>query len=469
MRKILITIFGIVCFFSITEVNALSGSATLSCDKSVVNVGDIITCTLKGNASDGSVTSMSGQVELGSNLALNGISTSNIWQGNGDGGKILLYTDVGKGGGFDIATFTVKVNGPVDGGFIKISDLIFYDDEYNPSNINVGQSSVRSASTNNNLASLSLSNATINFSKDVTVYNVNSNESSTVISATAEDGRARVDGAGNKTINYGNNQFNVVVTSEAGIAKTYTINVYKEDKRSKTNTLKSIKINGVDYDVKTETHTINVGNEIDKVTISSALSDDSTSKYVDGFGNRTVNLNEGDNQVLIKVRAENESVRTYTFNIVRAAKNPENQNVNIKSLTIKNHDNFKFTPGMFDYQLLLGDNENRLAITVELENANATYKIENNNDLKDDDIVVIKVTSEDNTVTQDYRIKIIKSSNVDETEDGDSTVEDNTDDRAEKSGSLLIPVIVFIVGLVAFIIALIYRKKQSSKKEEEVI
>ena len=130
MKKVLLIIFSIICFYGIEDVKAVSANGSLSCDKSVLKEGDVITCTVKGSATAGGITSLSANVKLSSNLSLASIETSNIWQGNGEGGKILLYTDVPKDNNFDIATFRVNVNGNVDGGYIKVDDVIFYDENY---------------------------------------------------------------------------------------------------------------------------------------------------------------------------------------------------------------------------------------------------------------------------------------------------------------------------------------------------
>ena len=132
--------------------------------------------------------------------------------------------------------------------------------------------------------------------------------------------------------------------------------------------------------------------------------------------------------------------------------------------SIRNHDDFVFVPGLYDYQLNLNETERQLLFTIVLDNENASYKIENNEDLKDGDMIVIKVTSEDKSVTQDYRIKILKNdSNLEEDDDEqDEIVEEEKDDN-----SFMIALIVFFIGLLVFIIALIYkmtRKNNNSQK-----
>ena len=44
---------------------------------------------------------------------------------------------------------------------------------------------------------------------------------------------------------------------------------------------------------------------------------DAKSKYVDGYGNRKIELKEGNNKIEIKVQAENGDIGIYTFNIIK--------------------------------------------------------------------------------------------------------------------------------------------------------
>ena len=203
---------------------------------------------------------------------------------------------------------------------------------------------------------------------------------------------------------------------------------------------------------------------IDKITISSGLTDDKKSNYISGYGNRTVDLKEGHNQILVKVKAANESIKVYTFNVFRAEKNAASQNIDIKELTIRNHDDFVFVPGLYDYQLNLNETERQLLFTIVLDNENASYKIENNEDLKDGDMIVIKVTSEDKSVTQDYRIKILKNDSNHEEDDDE---QEEIVEEEKEDNSFMIALIVFFIGLLVFIIALIYkmtRKNHNSQK-----
>lgn len=89
-------------------------------------------------------------------------------------------------------------------------------------------------STNNNLKSLTIEGQTIEpkFDKNTTTYKVSVDESIETIKITAqkEDNKASIKGDGTFNISNGENKFEIVVTSEKGTKKTYTIIVTSEEK-----------------------------------------------------------------------------------------------------------------------------------------------------------------------------------------------------------------------------------------------
>ncbi len=100
--------------------------------------------------------------------------------------------------------------------------------------VNMGNSTVTinaqpTASSNNNLSSLSISPGTLSpgFSAGTTSYraSVSNSTTSVAVSATAADGKARVAVWGNTGLDVGNNTVTVQVTAENGSKKTYTITV----------------------------------------------------------------------------------------------------------------------------------------------------------------------------------------------------------------------------------------------------
>jgi len=101
-------------------------------------------------------------------------------------------------------------------------------------------------STNNNLSSLSVEGYTLNekFNKDTTsnTVSVPSEVEKIKINAKKEDSKATINGTGTFNVSEGDNSFNIVVTSEKGTKKTYTLKVTVEDKNPIV-----VKIDNEDY------------------------------------------------------------------------------------------------------------------------------------------------------------------------------------------------------------------------------
>ena len=174
-------------------------------------------------------------------------------------------------------------------------------------------------SGNNNLASLSLDKASISFSSGVTSYNVsvNSDVTSINIAATAQDPNASISGTGSKTLDYGNNTFNIVVTAENGSQKTYTVVVNRVDSRSDNNNLASLRISSGSlsprFIKRTTVYSVSVPFEVEKINVNASAED---SKAQVNISNPSL-VAEKTTQVVIRVTAENGSTKAYTINVAR--------------------------------------------------------------------------------------------------------------------------------------------------------
>ena len=113
--------------------------------------------------------------------------------------------------------------------------------------------------------------------------------------------------------------------------KMVTVDITRIDNRSKVNTLKSLSISNVDISFKPElkNYIATVPYKVSSVQINSTLTDPKSS-YTKGYGNRTVNLKEGLNNVQVKVKAENGSEAVYTIKITRE----KNDDSSLKSITV---------------------------------------------------------------------------------------------------------------------------------------
>lgn len=86
-------------------------------------------------------------------------------------------------------------------------------------------------SENNNLSSLNVEGFEFEFDKNKTDYSITvpNDTRSVKIGATAEDGKARVNGIGDFEVKEGDNLIEVVVTAENGDKKTYKLNIVVEE------------------------------------------------------------------------------------------------------------------------------------------------------------------------------------------------------------------------------------------------
>ncbi len=479
MRK-LAKIIGILLIILPLRVNALTGSISINCDKTIAP-GSSTTCRIVGN-SDGDVSGVAGVIELGSGLTLSSADKDNIWQGSGEGGLFDVYTDNNQRGTFNVGSFVITASSSITSGAevsIKMKNIVFTDPAIDFQDVSIGDAStsIRIASTVNTLSSLTVSGATINFNANTTTYNVTIDASSTTISATATDSKASVSGTGTKTLNYGANTFNVTVTSESGATKTYTINITrpkpqtkpdnnnnqstnkpstggnnnntssnnnnnnsnsKEEEKSNNNYLGSLKVNGKDLKItKDETnYKLTVDNDIKELDISYKASDDKATIKLEG----DKNLKIGENTFKIIVTAEDGSTKEYTLTVIRAEEGKKvSKNNYLKNLKIDNYD-IDFNKNTLEYTIKIKD-EASLKITATPEDSKAKARITGNNNLQDGSKVKIIVTAEDGS-TREYTLNITKG------------------------GSLLLPIILGIILVIAIIlfIILLWRRKKNNRK-----
>lgn len=195
------------------------------------------------------------------------------------------------------------------------------------------------------------------------------------------------------------------ITSNNGI---HTINISKI--LSSVNTLKSLSLSSgtIDFKSNTKTYNVSVLNDISSIKISSELTD-ANSSYVTGYGNRTVTLNVGSNEVLVKIKAENGDINTYTLNITRetAVSNTIVKDIDIDGYTLE------FNSNLFEYNLKI-EEENSLNFDISLMNSAFTYEIIGNENLTNGSVIIIRAT--DGNDVHEYKINIIKD-NLDDDKD----------------------------------------------------
>lgn len=213
--------------------------------------------------------------------------------------------------------------------------------------INVNRKDNRSG--NNNLASLSIENGTLNgtFDSGNTSYTgkVPYEVETVNIKAIPQDDKSSVTVSGNTgLISEETRNVSVTVTAENGVSKTYTIAVTRgKDPNKKlsndnylTQIIPSIGILSPEFDKEKTNYVIYLPYEVDSISFNTALSD---TKYGVLDVDAPDTLMPGISNVFkFNVTAEDESVRTYTV-VVKRAVNPDaesSSNTYLKSITVSN-------------------------------------------------------------------------------------------------------------------------------------
>lgn len=335
------------------------------------------------------------------------VSATNEFSGDNlsVGSKIVVSTTSPKTGTFNFAKLTFKAKpaflAATTPQVISLSNvLVTYTGLKETSGLGsrITVDVVVPKSTNNNLASLSVNGTSVaGFSSSDTTYTLpNTDAESITIAATTQDSKATVSGTGKKTLAFGVNTFNVVVTAESGAKKTYTITVTKNDYRSSNNDLKSLTIEGYElmFDKERLTYTLIVDNIVTAVNVAALAADEKAS--VTGTGTKTLKIYS--NLINIVVTAENTARKTYTVNVVRrdaaGIAGDLSRDNKLKSLTITDYP-FEFNPETLEYSIDVENWIESIDLIVELNDPKATFTISNHSELIiGPNEVLVKVYSE---------------------------------------------------------------------------
>ena len=313
-KKLILLLVSIILPFA---ANAAEYSLTLSCPNTAV-AGEEISCSINANTSDLGGISAKYSLTQGLefvDLKLDSETTYSFNVCNSNG--FSLGNTNGLPESFKVGVLKLKIatNATSNQEYkVSLVDLDGSDLDFNSvSGSNVSKT-IRIKSDDNNLSSLTISGATLEFSKDILTYNVTINSETVTISGTAADKNAKVTGIGDKKLDYGENSFEITVTSEMGTKKTYTINVTREDLRSSNNNLKSLSVSNtkINYN-NSQNYEETVKSDVEKVKIE-AVAEDSNAT-IEGIGEKK--LAYGPNNFEVVVTAENGAKKTYTIKIIR--------------------------------------------------------------------------------------------------------------------------------------------------------
>lgn len=297
-------------------------------------------------------------------------------------------------------------------------------------------------SSNSSLDSLSVEGTNIEFNSEKLNYDLIINSDKINITATASSSTSKLEGTGEKKLEYGKNEFKIIVTAENGSKRTYTLNIMRYDT---DNTLKSIKINDQELEIN-DNKEITFTTKLDKIKIEANASSDRV-KSITGTGEK--NIVYGANEFEIIVTAENGDIRTYKLIVNRLSDN------RLSKLTINGKD-IDLKDDIYNYNFEVDSDTDKVKIDAKLQDEKNEFiegygprtinKLESNKTK-----VVIKIKGQDgNDVT--YIINIIKKEKDKSEEDINKNI---------KTGVVSI-CLVAIIALVTLLIGIIaYRKKNN--------
>ena len=267
----------------------------------------------------------------------------------------------------------------------------------------------KEGSKNNNLAALEVEGYQLMpvFHKGVTFYAVDipSDVNSIVINATSEDEFSTINGTGLKNVNPGENYFEIVVTSEIGTTKTYTILITRE--ASNNNYLTNIVIPGYDllpsFDKEINEYEVSVPFTENIIDVYATPEDVNANVT----GADTYNLVEGENLITLIVTSESGLVRTYNVKVTKESP----VSVYLKSLEINGYElDTEFNKENLEYYVTVDNEVTHLDLIYELEDANAVAEVTGNENfevgMNEVHITVRREVKENDILEQDYVIYV---------------------------------------------------------------
>ena len=316
--------------------------------------------------------------------------------------------------------------------------------------INVNRPDNRSS--DNSLTSLIVGNNKVVLT-DENTYNVavDSKTSSVEVKAVPVSGATLVDGYGERV---GSNAIKLVgetttievkVKAENDSVRTYVINIKKTDFRSNDATLKSLAIDGVDFEFKSDIYEYNLSVKYNMSIIKIDAEKNNENAILEYQG--TVSLKNGINNIEIKVIAQDGSEKIYKLNITREEEIPIVSNIEI--------DNVYFIFNAKTYNYKIETTEEFLDFDVELRSETAHVDIIGNEDLKNGSIVKINAVDGEESVT--YSFKIINNEEIEEEDEA------KTEGNLNNQNDMLISLIVFGSGVISIVLAIIFKKKKAVK------
>lgn len=376
-------------------INIKAITADFTCDDNKLYVDSTFSCKLFVNPEDSLITSFKTDLSYPKeDFLLESISGYNNWYPlSSTTIDLSMQTSTGNEGIIEktqVAVLKFKVKNTTSYGTkqIKLSGKDLSTEV---------SSSIKIISKNNKLSSLAVIGEEIKFDPDINTYELKTTKESVEIKATLADNYAKyAENYGPRTVslNYGEQLINIVVVSESNERNTYTLKVNRIDNRSTNDNLSNIVLSygnlSPAFSKDILNYNVEVPNNVESLTITATL-EDKKAEFVAGYGSRTVNLNLGENIVLIRSQAEKGNTKTYTIKINRDYKGSNNY---LKNISLSKG-SINFDKAVFEYKVNVDYNTNEMFVSAIAEESTSTVEVIGNKDLiVGENIYLIKVVAE---------------------------------------------------------------------------
>lgn len=287
MRKKSILLSFIICMFMF--IGSVNAESSITCTPTNAYIGDQITCSIKTDE----------PVEVSSKLDVVAGDTTLTKDGN------IVYKASAEGT-YDIIIKTI------DPGY---TNTIKVQVRAQTTTTRTTTTTTKAKSDNNYLSTITINGEEIDdFSRGASKYfvEVENDVTKVTLNAKAEDENAKVEIDGPSSLQVGDNEYTISVTSENDTTKFYKVIVTRLDEEESSNTrIKNIKIKGYrfNFDRNSKTFYLNIDKEDTELDIMVTLSDDSSSYEIEG----NENLEDGS---VIKIIVTAEDGNTDTYRII---------------------------------------------------------------------------------------------------------------------------------------------------------
>mgnify|MGYP001852261230 FL=1 len=443
MKKFLVLFFFALSFFiGVPPVSASTFGTNFSCDK-VAAEGDLIACRfiVSGTGSKANIEKVEGNfIYNSSSFVLDHIEQgSSISLAENKGNSLSLQ--VSEDYTYPAILFTAYFKTLFQSYDNTISFQYQFTSDVDNSKRSHTETIVHDQMHESKLSSLTINDGAIplSFDPNVLEYQVTTQAESIVLTGSLKDSNATCNIDLNHyevALDYGANEIEIVVTAMDQSTRTYRLIVTREDHRNDDSQLKSLTINNQAVSLQSTlySYTYEVPYEVTSADVVASALPTSTVE-VDG----NTSLAVGNNTFVIRVTSEKGSVSKYVLT-VRRQEQVLSSDSSIRRLTIQGYD-LDFDSDETNYEISVPFYVSKLDFDLDLNDEKATYKIVDNEDLKNGSVVNVEVEAEDGSTTT-YSFQIQKS---------------------------FLPLILLVgIGIAAFIVILVVCLKIRKKKREIV-